>query len=204
MTDFVNIIYDRLYVRFYDRSWPHKVRVIRAASLDGYMYIHMWIYISQCAARRSRHRATHKVCHRIFLFEARGALFGGCRSHFGHFWGSGGEHFGHFGVLEAALGPQSLAESAKQFQAPKSHERVLDFGVFLDPFSNQFWTKSHKVEARRPAGKAYVSQLDSGALGHPKIAQKHGRVMQKRGFSNEGRCAFRAPNLEAFPDGFAH
>ena len=84
------------------------------------MYI--YIYLSQCAARRNRHRATHKVCHRISFFEARGALFGGCRSHFGHFWGSGGEHFGHFGVLEAALGPQSLAKSAKQFQAQKNHE----------------------------------------------------------------------------------
>ena len=122
-----------------------------------------------------------------------GDLGGSILASFGSFWCPGGYP-----------GTQSLAESAKQRQAPKSHENLLDFGVFLDPFWNQFWTKSHKVEARRPAGKAYVSQLDSGALGHPKIAQKHGRVIQKRGFSNEGRCAFRAPNLEAFPDGFAH
>ena len=31
------------------------------------MYI--YIYISQCAARRSRHRATHKVCHRISFLK---------------------------------------------------------------------------------------------------------------------------------------
>ena len=102
------------------------------------------ILLSQRAARRSRHRATHKVCHRISFFEARGALFGGCRSHFGHFWGSGGEHFGHFGVLEAALGPQSLAESAKQFQAPKSHESLMIFDDFWGPFSYNFEAKVTK------------------------------------------------------------
>ena len=50
----------------------------------------------------------------------------------------------HFGVLEATLGPQSLAESAKQFQAQKNHEKLIIFDDFWGPFSYNFEAKVTK------------------------------------------------------------